>query len=99
MCGAAGKYKINEKYSEVQGCIKIALIFQHIMHLRVYVHHLECVKTPLEDSDAFVQEDIHLITVAHSVSIGTNVVENHRESRIDVEAMPFAKIVQAPTGI
>ena len=68
------------------------------MHLRVYVHHLECVKTPSEDSDAFVQEDIHLITVAHSVSIETNAVENHRESRIDVEAMLFAKIVQAPTG-
>ena len=79
--------------------IKVVLMLQFIMHLRVYVHHLECVKTPLEDSDAFVQEDIHLITVAHSVSIGTNVVENHRESRTDVEAMPFAKIVQAPTGI
>ena len=79
--------------------LKTVLILQYIMHLRVYVHHLECVKTPLEDSDAFVQEDIHLITVVHSVSIGTNVVENHRESRTDVEAMPFAKIVRAPTGI
>ena len=67
--------------------------------LRAFVHHLECARIHLEVSDAFVQEDIHLITVAHSVSIGTNVVENHRESRIDVEAMPFAKIVQAPTGI
>ena len=52
----------------------------------------------MEVSDAFVQEDIHLIIVVRFASIETNVVEKHQENKTDVVAMLFVRTAQALTG-